>query len=594
MQFLSQTTFIVNYAIFIIVFWLGLYIVIHNPRYPISWLTTLTLWSTAALFLHFLVETEGLTGSEQLTGSPWFQGLAVAPALAFWHHTTMLLRPKRLNPWRMIRILGAYMVAVLAIIAQAYHLIWVTPPDCPPLLNCRTAGPLYPYFIAGYVVFFLASMINLIRSARATPAVLLRKQLLTLAYATLVAGLTVPAMMIGTLVNLPVPMLVNSLLLALTIGVIGYGVARFSALMEGRTIHKDFFYNLVMVALITAIYIPICGLLAKGSKTPSLILILIPVLAVLTHALVNPAYRLVDRLVLRRETFQMRTDLQRLARLAFEADAFFINLQKALEMVCRSIHAMYGVVLINESNSMQIIASFQFQGGSIQPGEESFQRDDITHLDPGNLPVPFQEAALLIPLYQESTQFGALVLGRPENGLRFAGEDIDQIINPVDLIGEAVLYNRLRTNQIKRAAEFARVRSPVREGLIPVEIMENALRSLYDFAVLADSPLAGLSLVQSRLVHRPVTHLERGKAVYDLTLEAIQKLAPGSGSPHDPPAREWYPYLILKAAYIDGIPNRDIMMKLYISEGTFNRTRRSAIRSVARALGEMEMDLQTV
>jgi hypothetical protein len=34
--------------------------------------------------------------------------------------------------------------------------------------------------------------------------------------------------------------------------------------------------------------------------------------------------------------------------------------------------------------------------------------------------------------------------------------------------------------------------------------------------------------------------------------------------------------------------NREIMSQLYISEGTFNRTRRAAIRSVARLLGEME------
>jgi hypothetical protein len=44
----------------------------------------------------------------------------------------------------------------------------------------------------------------------------------------------------------------------------------------------------------------------------------------------------------------------------------------------------------------------------------------------------------------------------------------------------------------------------------------------------------------------------------------------------------------LHDAYIEDQLNRDIMSKLYISEGTFNRTRRSAIRSVTRALEEME------
>jgi DNA-directed RNA polymerase specialized sigma24 family protein len=47
----------------------------------------------------------------------------------------------------------------------------------------------------------------------------------------------------------------------------------------------------------------------------------------------------------------------------------------------------------------------------------------------------------------------------------------------------------------------------------------------------------------------------------------------------------------LHDAYIDEVSNREIMMRLYISEGTFNRTRRSAVRALARALGEMEAAL---
>jgi hypothetical protein len=44
---------------------------------------------------------------------------------------------------------------------------------------------------------------------------------------------------------------------------------------------------------------------------------------------------------------------------------------------------------------------------------------------------------------------------------------------------------------------------------------------------------------------------------------------------------------------MEEISNRDIMLKLFISEGTFNRTRRAAIRSVARTLGEMEAALES-
>jgi hypothetical protein len=76
--------------------------------------------------------------------------------------------------------------------------------------------------------------------------------------------------------------------------------------------------------------------------------------------------------------------------------------------------------------------------------------------------------------------------------------------------------------------------------------------------------------------------------VYTLLAEAIEKLKPEGKLPPDPPPAEWYAYLILHNAYLEDIPNRDIMARLYISEGTFNRTRRAALRAVTRTLEEME------
>jgi len=70
--------------------------------------------------------------------------------------------------------------------------------------------------------------------------------------------------------------------------------------------------------------------------------------------------------------------------------------------------------------------------------------------------------------------------------------------------------------------------------------------------------------------------------------DAIEKLRPGPAPRSDPPPREWYPYVILHDAYLAGTSNRDIMSQLYISHGTFSRTRRAALRAVARALEEME------
>jgi hypothetical protein len=121
-----------------------------------------------------------------------------------------------------------------------------------------------------------------------------------------------------------------------------------------------------------------------------------------------------------------------------------------------------------------------------------------------------------------------------------------------------------------------------------VDTIDLALRNLFDYAYLADSQLAELEIVRRQLGGEKKTHIERGKVVQAVILEALDKLRPGPEIPPEPVPREWYPYIILHDAYVAGIQNRDIMSKLYISEGTFNRTRRNAIRSLARVLAEME------
>ena len=82
--------------------------------------------------------------------------------------------------------------------------------------------------------------------------------------------------------------------------------------------------------------------------------------------------------------------------------------------------------------------------------------------------------------------------------------------------------------------------------------------------------------------------LDKGKVVYEVIEEVVNKLRPEVEYPGDPAPREWHQFLILYGAYFENKLNRDIMSQLYISEGTFNRTRRSAIRTVSRALVEME------
>ncbi|HNN12486.1 MAG TPA: hypothetical protein PKL78_02940, partial [Anaerolineales bacterium] len=77
-----------------------------------------------------------------------------------------------------------------------------------------------------------------------------------------------------------------------------------------------------------------------------------------------------------------------------------------------------------------------------------------------------------------------------------------------------------------------------------------------------------------------------GRDLHQKLLDAIELLKPAEKRPPEPLPRVWYNHAVLHDAYVEGAPNREIMARLYISEGTFNRTRRNAIRGLARLLME--------
>lgn len=592
--------------------WLGLFLVTRNPRYPIAWLTALTLWCMTGLFMNILLAINpppapfwpawmqflfpfwpsGAFGGEP---SAWLQGWSVIPAIVFWHHATTLMRPGRLNFWRWMRILIGYALAVIAIVVQTNTPILFTVERGDPLyLNSLMAGSWYPFFGIALVVLTIACVINLARTARVTPESTPHSQLQILVRATLVAGLAGPLSLVGSAFQLPIPIVALSLTAGIPIGLMGYGVARYSALMQGRTIRRDFLYNLVLLALVLMIYMLASWILIQSYHAPTITLVLIPLLAVLTHSLMSTAYRLMEPLFYGQSTHKMRAVLRQLVHMAGEEEALEENLIKALDTLCASVRATYGLILALEGGCVRHIAACHLQSKPVELQPDDIRADDVLDLIPGQFQTPLQEAALLVPLYAEEGQIGAILLGRPINGIHYAAEEVVRLMNLSDQIADAMCISRLKTNYMRRIVELAQARQShgvESQPIVPVEAVETALRHLNDYTYLGDSPLADMKLVRERLTPGQITHLDCGKIVHEVLIETLERMCPEDNISRDPPPREWYPYLILRDAYLEEIPNRDIMLRLYISEGTFNRTRRSAIRSVARALGEIELSL---
>lgn len=607
---LYQLTFAVNFLALIASLWLGLYVVTRNPRAPIAWLTAFTLWSLSGMFLNILLALIPLplpafrpsslrflfpfwpSGMFERGGNAWLQGWSVAPSIAFWHHATMLMRPGKMNTWRWTRVIVGYLIAFAAIEVQAFTQILFSVEGGDPLyLNSLRAGPLYSIFGIALIVLTSLSVVHLVRSASVAPAEIVRRQLMTLVTATVITGLIAPVSLLSSGLNIfPIPMVILSGVLAVFVGMIGYGVARYSALVEKRTIDRDFFYNLVGVTVMVGIYIGAGWLLVLAYQAPKVILIFFPLLGVLTHTGLNAASIFLDWLFYRGETRLLRANLHGLRRLAGESENLKTLLDQTLDALCGPIKATYGLILTYDDGTANQIAEYHWRRPRLELPSGLLLADDLIHLTPGHFPAPLEDAALLVPLYIESEQVGALILGCPANGIRYANTEVDQLLYPADQIAEALFLNRQNTIRLEKVASIANetMPIPVSEFNVPVNVVENALRNLFDFAYLADTPLANMELVRRRMVGEKNTYVERGKAVQAVVLESLDKMRPAGEVPRDPPPRVWYPYTILHNAYVEEIPNREIMSKLYISEGTFNRTRREAIRALARTLADME------
>ncbi len=217
MPALYWVTFAVNLIGLVLSLWLGIYLVSRSPKFNIAWLTALTLWSLSGVFLNVLLALNPppemhfhpalmryiflFWPPETLVESRnhWLQGWSVAPAVVFWHHATILMRPGGLNIWRWVRIWTGYLLAILSIIAQANAAILFSPDDSDPLfINSLQPGPWYAFFGVALLVLTLYSAVNLIRSARSAPSTTLRKRFRIMAFATLVAGMIAPVSMAGS------------------------------------------------------------------------------------------------------------------------------------------------------------------------------------------------------------------------------------------------------------------------------------------------------------------------------------------------------------------------------------------------------------
>ena len=252
------------------------------------------------------------------------------------------------------------------------------------------------------------------------------------------------------------------------------------------------------------------------------------------------------------------------------------------------------MIIFFDEYQLNLKSTYKWRETRLPLSQGDLSTDDVRHLEPGHFPNPLSDVVLLIPLYDNPHQAGAILFGTPINGVRYSNADVEQLLYPSDQILDAIRAAEQEEEYLEKLPEITQAQKMMVEEFtqeITIKMVEDALRNLFDYAYLGDSQLVKLRLVAGELPGGATTYIDRGKAVNKIITSAVEKLRPGEELPSEPLPREWHAYTILNGAYIEDRQNRDILSQLYISEGTFNRTRRAAVRTVRRMLEEMEAAL---
>ena len=613
-SFLFTLTSIINFICLALSLWLGFYIVTRSPRSRVSWLASATLWSLSGSFLNTLTYIN--ISPEQAT-LPWWWGWSAALAAPFWFHLSVSFLPSRLARKQRPLVILVYFLTLNFVAMEAYTPWVFAGATAKPLIynSAQRPGPLFPLFGLSLIAVPALSLRNLYLSWKQARSPTIRQQLTTLLWATSLALLGAAYANLSIWLGLDTLTLVNTLSLGVGMALLGYGVARYNALIEGRAIGLDFLYTFLAISLVTSFYLLVTFISYIVYDVPFIAFIFVIMLATISHSLYDWARTYLDRLFYRRQYRELRANLREFAREAAPGHDLPGQLQVIVQALCRSLGARRGFIALRQAEDFAVVAAHPMDLRGARIATEVLAADEITAM---SLPVRspnLEGMALLVPMHYGGEQIGAVVLGPKAMGIGYTEDDLDLLEHLAERVAGVVHSVRLQEQSVQqidalvtefrererelrlRMQEVLESEPPILEGVSENEVIslvEEALRHLYDYAYLGEHKLAQLFIVESHLDVQEgafVTHLDRGKALLEVLIAALEKLKPPSPQP-SLPTRKWHQYVILYDSYVLGKRNRDIMAKLYIGEGTFNRARRRAIRGVARAIEEMEREAQ--
>lgn len=601
MSTLSTLTSAFDFLALAVSLWLGIYVVTRGRRSRVAWLAGLTLWSLSGYFLDTFLHLN----PPPARALAWWTGWSIFFTAPLWLHLSALL--SGFKPWHRVAVWVVYTLALTLLLVElvtgTVFGVWTGEPFV--YADAQRPGVLYPLLCALLIMPSALAAAILYSRWRSGVRLALRRQMGALMVATLFAVAGAAYLTLSVWLRLRLPLLWGHVLLGAAIVLLGYGVARYNALGAGRASRIDFAYSALAISLTSALYLLVSYLSYLAFGTPPAVFVFILLLVILSHSLYEWGSSALERLFYRRRYLELKANLRAFSRETHEHD-LTAELGVVLEALCVSFDCGSGWIALREDG--------QFALGAVYPAGHKPHCPGGRDLEGAEIALVADQ--LIVPLYTHGQQIGVIALSERHQARDYTEDDLDLLDTLADQVAGVVYAVRQQEAAVQRIDQLVSD-FHLRQQALQVQLqavldvgeqphadhhpldrmhlylpVEDALRHLYDYAYLGQHELARLHVVEQGLVNGApgaavVTHLDRGKQLSELLVSLLDKLRPSGPQPKEL-TREWVQYTILHDAYVLGELNRDIMAKLYISESSFNRARRRAVRGVARAVEELE------
>jgi hypothetical protein len=386
----------------------------------------------------------------------------------------------------------------------------------------------------------------------------------------------------------PAPRIVQDTLAFTGIFILSLAVARHQIWTERRAALQDFPLTTLTVLGLSALY----GFIAWKRGMPAELLSGVIGLAIITLGLYDLTREFLERLRMRNEG-QFRKQLRQLESESLTEDALKVPLQNGLDLLCQTLNAPGGFVAVRRGDNFVVLASRSSVPIGSEMAESIVACEDVSHPRGAQL----LSLAWIAPSFEGQTQVAVVGIEKSISRFEYSAGNLELLEEVADQIGtivslsnarprpgerirELVVESQANATDLNSAAGTMLDSISINPDLDFIKMVEDALRHLPDTITLGRSGLAEKLFLQGN------SHIERGKHLQELLTDSIESLKPSEIRPPEPLPRAWYNYVVLHDPYVEGVQNREIMARLYISEGTFNRTRRNAIRGLARLLVE--------